>query len=252
MQWNALLKTLGFSDSEAKIYLLTLEMGPSTVQDIARKAGVSRVTTYAAIESLSERGLVSSVQKGKKKLFAAESPERLVSFVHSRVKQMESTLHDVESLIGDLKLLQRGEKPVVKLFEGKEGLKAIQDDILQTNPRVIFEMSNHDALYSLFSKDDFAPYRKELEKRHIHSEGIGIYSHPLVSRPDVKVQQVSEKEFPFFGNVTIYDDKVALTTFHGKNISVLIENAVIGQTLKALFRLASEGAKKFKSSPKKS
>ena len=44
-QWNNLLKTLGFTESEAKIYLISLEMGPASVQDLARKAKVSRVTT---------------------------------------------------------------------------------------------------------------------------------------------------------------------------------------------------------------
>lgn len=245
-QWNTLLKTLGFTDSEAKLYLLSLEAGPSSVQDLAKKAKVSRVTTYAAIETLSERGLMSNVQKGKKTLYAAESPERLVSFVHTRVKQMESTLHDVEGLIGDLKLLQRGEKPVVKMFEGKEGLKAIQDDVLKTNPDVIFEMSNVDALHSLFSKEEFLPYQKELEKRNIRLEGIALYSQPLTSRKNIRSFQLPEKDFSFFGNITIYDNKIALTSTRGKNISVLIESEILAQTMKELFRLAMVGAEKHK------
>jgi len=44
-QWNKLLKSLGFSDSEAIIYLTSLELGPAPVQDIAKKAGVSRVSS---------------------------------------------------------------------------------------------------------------------------------------------------------------------------------------------------------------
>jgi HTH-type transcriptional regulator, sugar sensing transcriptional regulator len=244
MQWNTLLKSLGFTDSEAKIYLLSLETGPSSVQDLAKKAKVSRVTTYAVIETLTERGLMSQVQKGKKMFYTAESPERLVSFVHTRVKQMESTLREVESLIGDLKLLQRGEKPVVKMFEGKEGLKAIHDDILQTNPDVILEMTNNDALYALFSGEDFASYRKELDKRNIRHEGIVLSSQPLKAVPRVKASQISEKEFSFFGNITIYAHKVALTSLQGKNISVLVESEIIAQSMKEMFRLAMRGAEK--------
>lgn len=246
MQWNTLLKSLGFTDSEARIYLLSLEAGPSAVQDLAKKAKVSRVTTYAVIESLTERGLMSHVQKGKKTLYAAESPERLVSFVHTRVKQMESTLREVESLIGDLKLLQRGEKPVVKMFEGKEGLEAIHDDILKTHPKVLFEMSNVDALHALFPKENFIPYQKEIEKKNILIHGIGLYSQNLTPKSHVKAVQLPSKDFSFFGNITIYENKTALTSLQGKNISVLIESDVIAQTMKELFRLASEGAKNFK------
>ncbi len=246
MQWNTLLKSLGFTDNEAKIYLLSLETGPSAVQDLAKKAKVSRVTTYAVIETLSERGLMSNVQKGKKTLYAAESPERLVSFVRTRVMQMETTLREVESLIGDLKLLQHGEKPIVKMFEGTEGLKAIHDDILHTNPNVILEMSNIDALLALFSREEFIPYQKELERRKIKTENILLYSKPLTSRAGAKDRQLPAGEFSFFGDITIYKNKIALTTLRGKNISVLIENEIIAQTMRELFRLASEGAERHK------
>ncbi|HEX9113717.1 MAG TPA: helix-turn-helix domain-containing protein, partial [Nitrospirota bacterium] len=63
LQWNTLLRSLGFTDSESKIYLISLEMGPSSVQDIAKKADVSRVTTYAVIESLAKHGLMSTLEK---------------------------------------------------------------------------------------------------------------------------------------------------------------------------------------------
>ena len=243
MQWNTLLKTLGFTDSEAKLYLLSLETGPSSVQDLAKKAKVSRVTTYAVIETLTERGLMSNVQKGKKTLFTAESPERLVSFVHGRVKQMESTLRDVESLIGDLKLLQRGEKPVVKLFEGMEGLRAIQDDILQSNPKVVFEMSNNDAIISLFKPEDFSAYQKGLAQKKIRTEALVLYTKKVPSEELLKVHHLMG-DVSFFGHVSIYADKVALSSFQGKNISVLIESQVIAQTMKELFKLAQKGAEK--------
>lgn len=247
MQWNTLLKSLGFTDSEAKIYLLALELGPSSVQEIAKKAKVSRVTTYAAIEALKKHGLMSSVEKGKKTLYAAESPERLVSFVHNRMKQMENTLREVEQTINELKLVQRGDKPVVKLFEGKEGLRAIQDDILKTNPDEILEMSNYDALLSAFPGDELEPYQNELDRKKIPTEGIILYSKPLKRRTHaINVHQISPKEFSFFGNVTIYESKIALTTFQGNNISVLIESDILAQTMRAMFRLAAESAKHHK------
>lgn len=247
MQWNTLLRSLGFTDSESKIYLLSLEMGPSSVQDIAKKAKVSRVTTYAAIEALKKHGLMSSVEKGKKTLYAAESPDRLVSFVHTRMKQMENTLREVESTINELKLMQRGDKPVVKLFEGKEGLKAIQDDILKSNPKEILEMSNYDALKAVFESDELEPYRAELDRKKIPHEGIILYKQPLERRMHAtNVHQLSSKDFSFFGNITIYNNKIALTTFQGNNIAVLIESEILAETMRVMFRLASEAAKNHK------
>lgn len=246
LQWNSLLKSLGFTDSEAKIYLLSLESGPSPVQDLAKKAKVSRVTTYAVIESLTERGLMSHVQKGKKTLYAAESPERLVSFVQTRLKSMESTLKEVETLIGELKLIQRGEKPVVKMFEGKEGLKAIQDDVLATNPEEVFEFTNDDALRSYLPREEQEHFLRELQQRNTKVKAILTSSQTFQPKPHSSVHQISEKTFSFFGDITIYNNKVALTTFQGNNFSVLIESEILAKTMKELFRLATDGADKHK------
>ena len=62
------LEHLGLSDKEARVYLAALEMGPSPVQDISHKAHVNRATTYVMIESLAARGLMSTFQKGKKRI----------------------------------------------------------------------------------------------------------------------------------------------------------------------------------------
>lgn len=155
---------------------------------------------------------------------------------------METTLREFESFINDLKLLQRGEKPIVKLFEGKEGLKAIHDDILQTNPDVILEMLNIDALLALFSREEFVPYQKELDRRNIRSENILLSSKPLSPRSNAKIYQLPSEHFSFFGDMTIYSNKIALTTLRGKNISVLIESEILAHTMREFFRVAAKGA----------
>jgi len=237
-QWNNLLKSLGFTDSEARIYLISLEMGPASVQDIARKAKVSRVTTYAVIESLTERGLMSSLQKGKKTHYSAESPERLVSFVQSRMKEMESTLKEVEMGISDLRLLQRGEKPVVKIFEGQEGIKAILDDIRNSNSTMIYELGNVDAIKNIFPQlEAVKPLKQELSRRHVSAKAIYLSKNEFIPRPLSEVHFLPD-DYNFTGDITVYGNKVALYTFKGKLISVLIESEELAQTFKEFFRLA--------------
>lgn len=235
-QWKKLLKTLGFTDSEAIIYLTSIEVGPAPVQDLARRAKVSRVTTYAVIESLAERGLMSSMEKGKKKLFVAESPERLVSFVHGRVTEMQATLKEVESTLNELKLMQKGEKPVVKLFEGKEALKAIEDDVLVTKPEMVQEFGNVDAIKDLYPpavrEDFFREFGKLKTKRHLFYLTKDIKAMED-DKQHIKVYPEAEKEF--FGDIFIYGNKVALSTLRGKQISILIESQDIADTLRALF-----------------
>ena len=237
-QWNKLLKSLGLSDSEANIYLISLEMGPAPVQDIAKKANVSRVTTYTVIETLMKDGLMSTVQKGKKNLYVAESPERLVSFVRSRVDRMEATLEEVKASLNDLKLLQRGEKPVVKMFEGEDGIKAILDDMLHSNVDRIFEFANLESVRRVFSREALKPYADELTRKKLPVTAIYAKPASIVDRPNIDLHVLPEAEFPFDGDIVVYGNKVAFFTFRGKLLSVLIESEDLANTVKQMFRLA--------------
>lgn len=242
--WQKLLRSLGFTESEANIYLVSLEMGPSSVQDIAKKAKVSRVTTYAAVESLSKSGLMSSLQKGKKNVYAAESPDRLLSFVSSRIKSMEATLKEVESSVQDLKLLQRGDKPVVKLFEGDGALKALQEDMLKTPPAGTFEeFGNYDEIEKAYNKQqDLEPFylafnkiRHKLQLIYLTQDPTSN-AHPEERAVDRNVMYLSPDEYDFGGDVIVYGNKIGLSTFRGKQISVIIESEELAKTMRAMFQ----------------
>ncbi len=245
-QWKQLLKTLGFTESEAGIYLTSLEMGPASVQDIAKKAHVSRVTTYAVIESLAERGLLSSVEKGKKRLFVAESPDRLVSFVSHRVREMETTLKEIESSLHDLKLMQRGEKPVVKLFEGEEALRAIHDDIGRVMPTHLDEFGNLDEVRKHFKKEHVRQAASPHLTSRVKRRAIYITKDHQALGPDDELNQravVDPLHATAKGDVIVYGNKVAMSSVSGKVMSVLIESEEIAHTMRDLISLAWKAAK---------
>lgn len=128
------LKKLGLSDKEAKVYLASLELGPSPMKDIAKQAHLNRATTYVIIDSLIEKGLASSFSKGKKKYFSAESPDRLLSLLHLKEHEAKEQEREFKRILPELRQVYdtSGERPRVRFFEGKKGIAAIQEDILNT------------------------------------------------------------------------------------------------------------------------
>lgn len=75
------LKSLGFTDKEARVYLTCLKNGPCSAMKIAEDTRIKRPTTYVMLKSLMEKELVSLVKSGKKTLFAAAHPQALVRHV---------------------------------------------------------------------------------------------------------------------------------------------------------------------------
>ena len=66
MEYIQELTSLGLKDKAAAVYLASLEIGPSPVQPIAKKAKVVRATTYVVLEELMQMGLVTKYKEGKK------------------------------------------------------------------------------------------------------------------------------------------------------------------------------------------
>ncbi len=71
------LEKLGLNANESKVYLASLELGESTVQRIAKKAGMKRTTVNSIVNSLLEKGLISKTRSKNKNLYFSSKPKKL-------------------------------------------------------------------------------------------------------------------------------------------------------------------------------
>ena len=93
-----ILENLGLTENEAKVYLASLSLGQSTILKISRTAEIKRTTIYSVIESLKQKGLMKIEIKGWKKLFVAESPEKLDVMIKNRREELKSSLPEFLAL----------------------------------------------------------------------------------------------------------------------------------------------------------
>lgn len=238
------LKKLGLSDKEAKVYLALLEIGEGPVQEIAQKAGVNRATTYVILDSLMKQGMVSTVEKGKKTYYAAESPRALLRLFRLQEKEIQEKEAEFKRVLPELEGIHNlsGEKPRVRYFEGKEGLRAMQEDFLK---------SGVSELLAVFSSDDFRNiFTEEERKRYTdRREALGISVRSIYTRSDGPVPNpppgkrifVPKEKFPFSSDITIYGNRIAMATLRGKLIGVIIDSEEIAGTLRLVFELAWRG-----------
>lgn len=240
------LMKLGLSDKEARVYVASLELGPSPVQTIAQKSGVKRATTYVAIESLSDRGLMSSFLKGKKTLFTAEPPKNLVSLLEEEKLRIEDKQKILGSILSDLIALgaASGGEPRVSFFQGVEGLRAIHEDILVTRDKSLENIvSLDDALKVTPPSRHVESFREKLEKRGVNVRILFSSKQGNIHLPERllkkwSLRRVPENRLPLHGEVTLYGDKVAAFSYRGKIFGAIIESKEITQTVRVLFELA--------------
>lgn len=238
------LKNLGLSDKEAKVYLASLELGPSTIQIIAKKAGIKRATAYSNIESLIKRGLVSSFVQGKKNYFTSESPERLLSLLRVEEKELREKKREFKTVLDDLKSLEKLTKkdtPVVRFFEGVEGIEAIRQDILKTKIKSLNQIVNLDKAYEMFPpgpSDHRKKMREKLKKipeRMIYTSKKGAILAPRQNSIKLRTKFIESDKFDFFSEILIYNNKVAIICQKNQLIGTILENSEITQSIRAIF-----------------
>lgn len=89
------LKTLGFSEYEARIYVSLIETSPTTAYELAKKSGVPRPNAYSALSSLSDRGAAMPVSENPVR-YVARDPKEHISSIAKR------TLATCEDLVEKL------------------------------------------------------------------------------------------------------------------------------------------------------
>lgn len=227
-----LLTTLGLGPVESRVYLASHELGPTSMQLIARKAGLSRSATYEAAKSLEARGLMSSVERKNKRFFAAEPPERLQSYFEQKSKRLTDHLEVFSTLLPELCLRSGGERPCVRFYEGHEALFALYADVARVDPPMLYEVSNIDDVYKHLDTHTLHEARKVLE-----GKSIRMLVHGALRRPLPRVEaRVLEKPFgDIHGNIWIYADRVALMTITGRFSAIIVENAPLAHLMQTMF-----------------
>ncbi len=245
------LKGLDFSDKEAKVYLALLELGEAPVQKISEKAKVNRATTYIVLEALQKRGVVSTVEKDKKVIFAAESPRALLRLFRSEEQQLKEKQDAFKRALPEFEAIFNlsAEKPAVKFFEGPEGVRAVREDILQSGVKTLYNIYSKeyvDQIKALFNDDENEEFLKREHELNISIKSIYTSDSGPYEGFQLKGERkfVPKEKFPVSGDILIYEDRVALTTLRGKIVSVIIESREIADTLRTIFELAWRGADK--------
>ena len=237
------LQNLGLSQEEAQAYLTVIELGGSFASSIARRAKIPRVNCYHILEKLKKKQLITSYTKDGTKFFVAEPPQVLIN-------QQEEKLELAEKIVPELLKLTNVNafKPIIRSYEGLEGIKAIFDQTLEAKSEVL-GYTNLEALGELLP--DYLPeYTKKLVKKNVKArflspstrrarEFLSTFYPKGFPQELVEILFVNPKEFDFENQISIYDNSVAIISLNpDEQIGVLIESAVYAKTERAGFNLS--------------
>jgi len=242
---NKFLQDIGLSDKEALVYLELLREEKSPVLDLSKKTNILRTSVYPILDNLLEKGLVSEIKVGKKIFFQAEAPERIGSYIESQKIRLEEQSQLANEFIPQLKSLSRqtGEKPIVKIYEGREGIfKANEESFGYSKTdknEIAYFIYPYDLLENLFSTQEIVKSRAQRTNRQIRSQAIYTYSKGERPESENSVRvKIDGNKYPIKCDISIYKDMVRINTLSKSLSSLIIKSQDIADTLKSIFKVA--------------
>lgn len=251
-QVTQMLERLGFSEKEAQVYIVLLELNEALPSTIARKTNLKRSTVYFILEQLQKKGFASHIKRDNMVYFRSISPHFFLEKESSHVKDMTSALADIKTALPDLLSLNQryAATPQMSVYTGRAGLIQIMEDTLTTKTELLCWANTELAFNSL--KDYYPTYIKKKVQKKLWLRGI-FCKDPLgeifKSKGKEELREVyliSKEDYPFNNEINIYDDKVAIIS-HEDQIGVIIQNQNIADSQRAIFNFAFKYAKRIDS-----
>jgi len=209
---NLELRKLGLKEKEVSVYLAALELSFTSVQNIAKQAGLSRPTVYEIIKELIKKGLLREIKRqgavrGERTYFAAESPDNLLGLLRVQKREVKEKEREFIRIISALRAKYNltGQSEI-RTFEGEE-IKVLLEDLAQSQTAEIY-----------FIGPSAAAFKTWRTKLPAIKKRLGELKLKEIKR-DIK------------GALIIYDKLIYLPS---PNQALLIENQLIAELIKSL------------------
>lgn len=230
------LEEIGLSEKEVDIYLALLKLGEASASRVSEIADLNRVTSYVLLKSLSEKGFCSVYTKNNIQHFKPIKPEQIIGLLEEKKNKIKTIMPFLKEQEGAV-----SEKPEVSMFEGKKGVSAMLELMLNQaeknklvvaygNLTIADKIIEYESLY----------WRKTRLLKGIQMKAVVDSLKGFEPKKEKLWQKLSKwKENKELANLDIFvmiaGDLISYTTFKGDIISIAIKNKEIAEKEKFNF-----------------
>lgn len=249
------LVDFGFTEKEAKIYVALLGLEVATANEIALKTEINRSSTYVVLEALKKQGYVNMTVDKFVKQYVATPPDVLLHLAEKRAEKQESIKKTIENILPDLRALHKDtkHKPKVMVYEGNNNLRALfSKESFNVNDewRTYEDVSEVDKYLPGYIKEDCLVRKgKGVKLRAISPdtrncrETVDRYKKMGSSDKILLIPLDKFKSPKHSIDFYVFGDEVSFSSLQ-ESFAIVIKHQEIADTLKNIFDLAWEEAKR--------
>ncbi|MFH1649600.1 MAG: helix-turn-helix domain-containing protein [Candidatus Woesearchaeota archaeon] len=234
---DEILRMLGCTELEIRIYTMLLNEGASWTGNISQKTGIHRRNVYDALERLIQKGLVRYMQENNRKVYSVTSPNRIHEKLVETTKEYEEKLPEYVKKYAAL-----SERKETVFYRGLNGLRLVFQDQVREGKEVLVMATN------VRISDILKHY---LPRYHLLRKEKGISTRMLFDATDAtdKAHVVKIKRLPlckarWLKNLNksptsqyIYGDNVAIVVWTHDPIAILIRQNEVAEAFRQNFEI---------------
>lgn len=242
------LERFGLTRRESEVYYVLLQVDEALASEIAGKTNESRTNTYGTLTSLIKKGLVSYVIKNNRKYFIASDPKKLLDWTNLKREEVDKQRLAIENLIPDLRKLRlpKEMKAIVEVYEGKEGLRTMLKETLESSRNTKKELLIFGAIAGQLRELDptyHKRYYEERKKYKIKTRYIFIQGENFPIAPYSEYRYLP-RHYQSFAATAIHGNEVSLWLLTEPSIIILIRSKELAETYRSNFEVLWNTAKR--------
>jgi sugar-specific transcriptional regulator TrmB len=232
------LMELGFNKNEAKVYLSLIKFKNADAHRIIQDTKFHKNIVYDNLDKLIDKGLITFIVEGNKKIFHIASPEILVDIFEEKIKETEKTKEKAKKISNEIKKIakQSLEKQEATIYRGKQGIRAFYKETLEGTDYVVFgaPQDSIEVMGKTFWKNyDIKRMERKVKARMIFNPSIKNYGKTIVNK--LTLVKYFDKDFEPLTETNIQGDKVGIIVWTEEPILFLIKDKNVANSYLKFF-----------------
>jgi predicted transcriptional regulator len=237
------LAAAGLSPTLTKAYTELIKQPSVAPAAFAASINETRTNGYKLLDELVSLGLAEKYEDKKKFRYRAQNPQRLLQLSQQRREEIiaqESVMApQVENLTHEFFMVS--DRPGVRFYQGKERIRDIYFEMLETGQDLYLIRSPHDITF--YDKELYIELMKLRTEKGINTYALtpdvpSALHDPLTDRKNNFFRtwiRAEDYDAPVEWNIS--GNRVAIISYGKEAFATFIESAQIAASLRQLFRL---------------
>ena len=238
-----ILEDLGLTNAEIKIYIALLELGATTAGPLLEQSKLQNSVVHRALHTLIQKGLVSYILEGKRRVYQASDPSSFYDFIENKKQRFAQILPELKQK----QILTKNQKEAT-LFQGKKGINEIYTRLLNSGGKEYNTFGGgkrvtYDTMGEIWWKNFHTKrIHKKIPSRQVFDDTLKAFGKTLNKSPLTKIKFLSQ-DFEQLTETVICGDYVAINIFTQNPYGILIHDKVVVHGYKKYFEVLWKKAK---------